>query len=112
MQFFLTDKQNLMGATAVDRAKSRSLSLLGKFSDHIRSIDLTVRDANGPRGGIDKICRVMIKLRGKADVVITAQEHKVSKAIAAAIERATRTVGRRVERRDSHGKRSLSRTGA
>lgn len=109
MQFYLTDKQNLLRRGAIERTKSRTLSLLEKFGDHIQSIDLMVEDVNGPRGGIDKFCRVLIKLRKKADVVITAQDQRLSKAIAAAIERASRSVGKKIERRSSRAKRVLAR---
>ncbi len=111
MKFNVTDKQNLLGSAGVDRAQSRSFSMLSKFGDHIKSIDLTVEDVNGPRGGIDKLCRVMIKLRRKADVVITSQDQKLSRAIAAAIERGSRSVARQIERRDQRSKRQLSRIG-
>lgn len=104
MQFYLNDKQNLLGSEAVNRAETRTLSLLSKFGDHIKSVDLTVEDVNGPRGGIDKLCRILVSLRGKADVVITAKDQKLSKAIAAAIDRASRSVRRKVERRDFRSK--------
>ena len=112
MKFNVTDKQNLLGSAAVDRIQSRTLSLLSKFGDRIKSIDLKVEDVNGPRGGIDKLCRVMVKLKRKADVVITSQDQKLSRAISAAIERASRSVNRQIDRRGGRGKRQLSRVGA
>jgi len=33
-----------------------------RFRDDIREIDVAFRDVNGPRGGIDKQCRVIAKL--------------------------------------------------
>jgi ribosome-associated translation inhibitor RaiA len=107
MQLYLNDRQRLLGESAVERTESRVFSAFAKFSDYVKSIDITVKDVNGPRGGIDKVCRVLVKLRGKKDVVINATDSSVSKVIPAAIERAARSVRRQINRREFRGERAL-----
>jgi len=65
----------------------------------VKAIELTARDVNGPRGGVDKECRVLVKLKRMQDIVVTAKDESLSKAIPCAIDRAARSVGRAIERR-------------
>jgi len=58
-------------------------------------------DVNGPRGGVDKCCRIQIILKGLPDVVIEDVEADLYVAIDRATERAGRTVVRKVDRRKS-----------
>ena len=95
----LNDRQKLLGKSAIERTESRVHSAFAKFSDYVKSIDITVKDVNGPRGGIDKICRILVKLRGRKDVVIKASDSSISKVVPDAIERALRSVGRQINRR-------------
>ena len=100
MQFFLNDKRKLLTGTAVDRAEDRTDAAFSKYSDIVRSIEITVEDVNGPRGGIDKVCKVLVRLRRRNDIVVSANDTSVSRAITAAVERAAKRVGRQIGRRE------------
>ncbi|QEG24682.1 hypothetical protein [Mariniblastus fucicola] len=100
MKFFLNDKQRLLGEAAIERAENRVYAAFSKYGDSVKSIEITVQDVNGPRGGVDKVCRVLVRLRRRKDIVVTVNDASVSKIIPAAIERAARSVGRQVNRRE------------
>lgn len=107
MKFFLNDKQRLLGEAAVERIELRAFAVFAKFSDYVKSIDLTVEDVNGPRGGMDKVCKILVRLRNRKDVVVKSLDDSASKVVAAAIERASRSVGRKVNRNEFRNTRRV-----
>jgi len=74
---------------------------LGRFSLLIDRVAIRVRDINGPRGGIDKSCQVIVKINmtRSCPVVITDDDESLPVAISHAIEKAGRAVARAVERK-------------
>ena len=70
--------------------------------EHIMSISVVLSDINGPRGGEDKRCRVQVALAGTADVVIDDTQADLYVAIDRAVDRAGRTLARRLARQRQH----------
>jgi putative sigma-54 modulation protein len=67
--------------------------------DHIQRISVRLYDANGPRGGIDKGCRIQIVLKHLGVIVIDNIEPDLYAAIKRAIDRAGWVITRRLARR-------------
>ena len=44
----------------LDTISGRITRALARFSDRISSVNVAIVDENGPRGGIDKLCRVSV----------------------------------------------------
>jgi ribosome-associated translation inhibitor RaiA len=82
---------------------------LSRFSSAIDHVDVRLGDMNGPRGGVDKRCRILVKLRaaGSDNITIEQDDESLNSAVARAAARAGRTVGRSLERR--HRKRAYQR---
>ncbi|QYF93207.1 HPF/RaiA family ribosome-associated protein [Massilia sp. PAMC28688] len=72
---------------------------LGWAGEHMHKLAVSLSDINGPRGGIDKRCKIQVQLGGGAEVVIEDTEADLYVAIDRAASRADRAVVRRVERR-------------
>ena len=49
----------------------RLTSALGGLREHVREVQVHLSDINGPRGGVDKRCRIVLK--GLGDGVVVAQ---------------------------------------
>ena len=81
-----------------DQAERRLRFALGSLSGQIRSINMLLDDQNGPRGGIDKRCKLRVVLDAQPAMVIEQQESDVYVAIDRASERASRTLARRLQR--------------
>ncbi|WP_320820480.1 HPF/RaiA family ribosome-associated protein [Thalassolituus sp.] len=81
-----------------DYVKRRISYALGSRDDKIERIVVTLSDVNGPKGGEDKRCKVLIKLDGKNDIVIDDKQEHFHSAIDLAVDRASRAVSRRIER--------------
>jgi ribosome-associated translation inhibitor RaiA len=72
---------------------------LGRFARHIGSIRIYLRDVNGPRGGRDKKCRIVVELPPRGRVVVTTEDTDISAAIVSAAARARFAVKRHIKRR-------------
>jgi ribosomal subunit interface protein len=68
------------------------------ISSHVNRVAIRLSDVNGPRGGADKCCRIKLALAGIPDVVVEDTEVDMYAAIDRAIDRARRTVARKVDR--------------
>lgn len=68
----------------------------------VRKIAVRLSDINGPRGGLDKRCRIQIALSGRQDVVIEDTESDLYVAIDRAIDRSSRSVARQLGRMHEH----------
>ena len=78
--------------------EQRVRAALGWSSSRLRKLVVSLSDINGPRGGIDKRCKIQVQLSGGKEVVIEDTEADMYSAIDRATERADRAVVRRVER--------------
>lgn len=81
---------------------------LSSISEQMRHVTIRLSDINGPRGGKDKLCHVHIALNGVSDVVIEDTETDMYNAINRAIDRAGRTVSRRVGRQREMNRARIS----
>lgn len=67
-------------------------------SDEVRTVKVRFSDINGPRGGHDKCCTILIPIAGQRDVVIKDIEADLYVAIDRAADRVERTLARKLER--------------
>ena len=72
-----------------------------KFRKFARSIERTsvrLKDVNGPRGGVDHVCRIKVVLRNLPSVVYEKQDVSLDTAVGGAIAGAERAVRRTLQR--------------
>lgn len=72
---------------------------LGKYTSHIERVTARFVDINGPRGGVDKTCRLRITSPELGALVIESAAADVGVALDEAAARAARTVARALQRR-------------
>jgi len=72
---------------------------LGKFANAIVRVTVRIEDVNGPRGGIDKACRVKVVLSGLPSVVVEKKDASQDAAIDGALSAVERAVRRSVQKR-------------
>jgi ribosome-associated translation inhibitor RaiA len=71
---------------------------LGWAKQHICKLAVSLSDINGPRGGVDKRCKIQVQLGGGREVIIDNVEADLYVAIDRAVDRADRAVVRQVSR--------------
>jgi CBS domain-containing protein len=72
---------------------------LGKFASSIERTSVRVEDVNGPRGGVDKRCRIKVVLAGLPSIVVEERHHALQAALDGALARAERAVRQTMQRR-------------
>ncbi len=86
------------GEALHQHAISRLGSALEHWSDRLEGAVVRIADANGPRGGVDKVCSIQIALPHRAFVVVTAAASDYYAAVDLAIHRACRATARAIGR--------------
>jgi len=97
----MTDTQNInitgIHSDALDQhIKDRLHHALNQHEGKVASLDVSLRDINGPRGGEDKQLRIIVGLRACPDVVIEETGEDAYSIISIAADRVKQTVGRRL----------------
>jgi len=75
-----------------DQLREGIYRALGRVSPWIREIDVVISDTNGPRGGPDKQCRMIVRGRAITSIVVEQTGADVRATVAAVAERAERAV--------------------
>jgi ribosome-associated translation inhibitor RaiA len=91
-------KDLIVSSALRQQVEDRIRLVLSRFAPLIRDLTVTVNDENGPRGGIDTSCRLVLRLRG-GTVVVNERANAVMTAVGQAADRAARAVARAHHRR-------------
>ena len=78
--------------------RSRLKNTLGKLEADIMAIDVFLKDANGPKGGVDKQVLIRVQLRGQKPVAIEYRHESMYAAIRIAVKGARRAIRRRLRK--------------
>lgn len=76
----------------------KALRCLGR---RIQKVNAFFSDLNGPKGGIDKLCRVVVHLKRQPSLVIEDRDSELSSLIDRVVDRVGQTATRLLERRRS-----------
>jgi putative sigma-54 modulation protein len=71
---------------------------LGRFGDKVGRVAVRLADINGPRGGVDKRCRVLVDVASGGPTVVEVTDSDLRSAIDRAADRIGRAVHRKLER--------------
>lgn len=72
---------------------------IGMASTSVRGVMVRLVDVNGERGGVDKLCRIVVWLRRGGSVIVEAIDRDLYAAIDAASVKLRVALGRRLNRR-------------
>jgi len=81
-----------------DHALHRVQFCFGRFGAEVHSVTASFTDLNGPKGGVDILCRVRVRGRRLGTITLESQRHDPYVAIADLLERSQRAVRRELER--------------
>lgn len=96
MQIDIRSKNIEMTPTLRDYVRRRLSFALGAHAAQIQSVQIMVSDINGPRGGNDQHCRILVRVPYIKDVVIEDCQTELRVAIDRAAARASRTLTKRL----------------
>jgi len=81
---------------------------LGKFAPSMERITVRVSDVNGPRGGLDQVCRVKVVLSGLPSVMVEERDASLHAAIDLALAGAQRAVRKALKRRTTRAMKQMT----
>jgi putative sigma-54 modulation protein len=99
-----------LSATAKADIRRKLGRKLGKHALDIERTSVRVEDVNGPRGGVDKRCRIKVVVSALPSVVVEAQHESLHAAIDGALDRVQRAVRQTLKRRRVEPRRAKPRT--
>lgn len=103
MKWLLKDHSVRRPAALADHIERRLRFALARFGGRVEKVIVFLQDHNGPRGGVDKMCRILAKVRGCGAVMATIVDSDWTAAVDRATTRIGHTVSRRIERlRERH----------
>lgn len=76
--------------------KSKIQIMLSRYESKIISINVSLFDINGPKGGEDKCCKIIIKINGYSSIVVQETAEDLYDAINSCSRRARRAVKRQL----------------
>jgi len=110
MLWELKDKGVIRPKDLPDHIERRLRFALARFNGRIQKVMVFLHDHNGPKGGIDKVCRILVKTRGCGAVIAAVVDSDWVVAVDRATTRIGHSLGRHIERlRDQHGLSSRGR---
>lgn len=99
----VTVRSNVALSDALDVHIANKLGLaLNRFRERIGAVTVRFIDVNGPRGGVDKRCRMMVEIPGHKAVVVEAIDADAYVAITRAASRLDEQVSRAIARLREH----------
>lgn len=107
MQFEIRGREIHISPALRDHVERRLRFALDRFAGRIRQVHVTLGDLNGPRGGIDKCCKLAISLDHPSTIVLESHAANVHAAIDCIAGKAATSIGRRLKRSD--GRKPLRR---
>jgi ribosome-associated translation inhibitor RaiA len=88
-----------VGARDRDHIARKLGTRFGKFGSSIERMTVRLSDANGPKGGRDRICQIKVVLSGLQSVVVEERDSALQGAIDRAMHSAALAVRRSLQRR-------------
>ena len=107
MAVAIVDRHNMLTDELRELLVRRLSFSLARFDPKIQRTTAVFEDVNGQRGGIDKHCRITVRLRPVGEVVVSDQDSEAGRLIARAAERLGRAVARAIERSHSKNRKRL-----
>ena len=107
MQFEIRGMDISMSQVLRDHIERRLRFALDRFAGRVRQVRVKVGDLNGPRGGIDKCCKLAISLDRSSTIVVESHASNVYAAVDCVADKAATCIGRILKR--PHGRNPLRR---
>jgi putative sigma-54 modulation protein len=98
MQFEIHGKDIPITERLRGHIERRLCFALERFARRISRVRVSVSDLNGPRGGIDKRCRVAIVLMPSTTIIVEDCDSNIYSAIDRVADKAGGCIGRRLNR--------------
>lgn len=102
MELTITNINIDLTSQNIERIKQKTRRMFHKLYDQVQLIKVTLNDVNGPKGGKDKHCKVVILAKGMRDIVIKDSQTSIMSAVNIALSRARLCLVKKVKRKQKN----------
>lgn len=99
MKLLLKARNIKLDPTTKAYLKHRASFAFARSRDLIRTLTITIADVNGPKGGSDKQCKVLIRTNNLSDIVITETQSNLKESIDRALTRSSQNFLQHLKRK-------------
>jgi ribosomal subunit interface protein len=93
------DIQGQTDAELEQHVTDRLTAALDQHAARVAGVAARLEDINGPKGGVDKSCKVTVQFRGGGNIIVEETSEDMYSAVSQAADRVKNAVGREMERR-------------
>jgi ribosome-associated translation inhibitor RaiA len=86
------------------KVKEKIRRTFSRFAEAIVKTQVTLKDLNGPKGGVDKECRITLILTSGKKILASAAHSLLEAAVSEASEKSQRSLVRHTERTNQYKK--------
>ncbi len=108
MEIRILGRNVSLSASQQELVERRTQYALNRFSTQIRTVQVTLSDVNGPKGGSDILCRFKVQLRKQGEILVGDTDVCIESAVANVADRAARSLARLLDRQREHQGISMS----
>jgi len=95
----MTRAQDFKMSTSIDRFVREQLgTALHRFSEDILSVDVFMKDCNGPKGGVDKHALIRVRLRNRQVIALETAHENLYAAVKKGSKQTKRAVRRQLQK--------------
>lgn len=98
MRLKIVSRKFRLSEALQNHLERRAQFAFGRFAAAVHSIQVTLLDENGPRGGVDKRCRVLVSPRRGESIVVEGRGAQLEPLVDQTLERAARSLARGLKR--------------
>lgn len=91
-----------MSNDITSQIKEKAQRVFSRVNDNVMAIRLTVKDINGPKGGNDKKCTVVVHCHGMPSVVASNNQPTIVAAVNLALTKAHASLVKRIKRNQAN----------
>ncbi|WP_144392957.1 hypothetical protein [Pleionea sediminis] len=96
-----------LNSLAKENIKKRARRVFSRVEDKIDKVLINVKDVNGPKGGPDKLCKVIIESTVSSTIVVTNRKQNLAAAVDLALTKACFNLTQKMKRRKGKKVKSM-----
>lgn len=114
MEIIAQNKTAISNLIVTNYSRRTLRAALDRFSSRVASVKVTLNDVNGPRGGLDKECKIYVRLAGGVLLTTRTLAKDVFEAISLCADKCKRRVAkfasRGIRRGEKRARKSLEKS--
>lgn len=110
MDIIIENRNLELAETVKNQVRSRSKNMFSHAQHLVTRLSMYLADVNGPKGGKDKQCKVVVKCKNIPPIIVSERQSSLNKAINNALHRAEYRVKERAKKHKLNKSKKTAQT--